>query len=89
MKQNLCLIPEDVLDDIKNTQLKILSFFEASNKDELGDYITEKQAKELLKKKSTWFWSMRKTGQLKFSKIGKAIYYSKSDIMKLFEQNKN
>jgi len=87
MKQKFSLVSDEVLDEIKNNQLKILSFFEASKKDQLTDYITENQAKELLKKKSTWFWQMRKSGQLKFSKIGKAIYYSKQDIIKLFEKN--
>ncbi len=87
MKQKFSLVSDEVLDEIKNTQLKILSFFEASRKDELADYITEAQAKELLKKKATWFWQMRKSGQLQYSKIGKAIYYSKTDIMKLFEKN--
>jgi hypothetical protein len=87
MKQKFSLVSDEVLDEIKSIQLKILSFFEASRKDELADYITEAQAKELLKKKATWFWQMRKSGQLQYSKIGKAIYYSKTDIMKLFEKN--
>ncbi len=87
MKQKFCLVSDEILDEIKNTQLKILSLFETTLKDDLSDYITESQAKDLLKKKTTWFWQMRKRGQLKFSKIGKAIYYSKSDIIKLFEKN--
>ena len=87
MKQKLSLVSSEVLDEIKNTQLKILSFFEASKKDDLADYITESQAKDLLKKKATWFWQMRKSGHLQYSKIGKAIYYKKNDIMKLFEKN--
>jgi hypothetical protein len=89
MKQNLFLIPEELLEEIKTTQRKILTFFESSNHDELGDYITEAQAKEILKKQTTWFWNMRKTGQLKYSKIGKAIYYSKNDIVMLLKENKN
>jgi hypothetical protein len=87
MKQKFSLVSDDVLDEIKNNQLKILAFFEQSHKDQLTDYITESQAKELLKKKATWFWQMRKSGQLHYSKIGKAIYYAKSDIIKLFEKN--
>jgi hypothetical protein len=87
MKQKFSLVSDEVLDEIKNNQLRILAFFEQSHKDQLMDYITESQAKELLKKKATWFWQMRKSGQLQYSKIGKAIYYSKTDIMKLFEKN--
>jgi hypothetical protein len=87
MKQKFSLVSDEILDEIKNTQLKILSLFETTQKDDLSEYITESQAKDLLKKKTTWFWQMRKSGQLKFSKIGKAIYYSKSDIIKLFEKN--
>jgi hypothetical protein len=44
MKQKFSLVSNEVLDEIKNTQLKILSFFEAFRKDELADYITEAQA---------------------------------------------
>jgi len=87
MNQKLALVSSEVLDEIKNTQLKILSLFEASQKDYLSDYITESQAKDILKKKATWFWQMRKSGHLQYSKIGKAIYYSKNDIIKLFEKN--
>jgi hypothetical protein len=87
MKQKLSLIQNDVLEEIKNNQLKILAIFENSQKVQLTDYITETEAKELLKKKATWFWQMRKSGQLQYSKIGKAIYYAKSDIIKLFEKN--
>lgn len=87
MKQKIILASDDVLEEIKKTQLKILELFETSRKDELTEFITESQAKEILKKKSTWFWQMRKSGQLSFSKIGKAIYYSKADIIKLFNKN--
>lgn len=86
-QQKLSLVENEVLEEIKNNQLKILAFFETSQKEQLSDYITETEAKELLKKKATWFWQMRKNGQLHYSKIGKAIYYAKSDIIKLFEKN--
>lgn len=81
------LVPEDFLKEIKSNQEKIIALI--SKEDQSSDYITEKQAREIFKRKSTWFWQMRKQHLLPFTKIGKTIYYSKSDIKKTFENHKN
>ena len=53
-----------------------------------NEFLTEKEARELLQKKATWFWQMRKDGLLPFRKIGKSIYYSKKEINHLLETSK-
>ena len=53
-----------------------------------NEFLTEKAAMELLQKKTTWFWQMRKDGLLPFRKIGKSIYYSKKEINQLLETSK-
>lgn len=81
------LVPEDFLKEIKSNQEKIIALI--SKEDQSTDYVTEKQAREIFKRKSTWFWQMRKKNLLPFTKVGKTIYYSKTDIKKTFENNKN
>ena len=60
MKQILSLVPEELLDEIKSKQDKIISLLENGQLITQNEFITESQAKEILQKKSTWFWQMRK-----------------------------
>lgn len=53
----------------------------------LEDWLTEEQTKELLGKGTTSLWSLRKTGKLKFSKIGGRIYYSRESIIAHLNSN--
>jgi len=90
MKESFLLIPEDLLTQIAEKQDKILAMLQKDSQGLHPDFITEAQAKELFKRKSTWFWQMRKTGVLPFSKIGKSIYYSTADLKKvLFDSRTN
>jgi len=88
MKQNLTIVSEDFLEQIKVKQDKILSLLNDGKQVSQSEFITESQAKEILQKKSTWFWQMRKNGLLPFRKIGKSIYYSKTEINQLLENSK-
>ena len=88
MKQNLSIVPDEILDEIKSKQDKILSLLNDGRQVSQSEFITESQAKEILQKKSTWFWQMRKNGLLPFRKIGKSIYYSKTEINQLLENSK-
>lgn len=85
------LVPKAWLQAIAQKEDRILSLLENGNianpNDCIGDYISEDEAKRQLGRKTTWFWSMRTTGQLPFSKTGKKIFYLKSDIKKLIEKN--
>ena len=85
MKNSFVMIDEATIIEIKETLAKIratINFTPETN------YITEKQAREIFQRQTTWFWQMRKEGKLPFSKIGKTIYYSKADIKDLFEKGK-
>jgi hypothetical protein len=84
---NLLLVPDYFLETIINRQDKILNLLSNREIDTLNGFITEKKAKEILCKKTTWFWQMRKNGQLSFKKIGQTIYYSLSDINKLLKES--
>ena len=55
-------------------------------KTQLEDYISEHEAKKLLKRSSTWFWELRKTG-FPYSKLKGETYYRKSDFVKYLELN--
>ena len=85
------LVPKAWLQAIAQKEDRILSLLEngniANSNDSIGEYISEDEAKRQLGRKTTWFWSMRTTGQLPFSKTGKRIFYLKSDIKKLIEKN--
>ncbi|MBI4947607.1 MAG: helix-turn-helix domain-containing protein [Bacteroidetes bacterium] len=52
------------------------------------DYITEAEAKKLLGRKTTWFWQMRTSGRLPFSKVGNKVFYNRNDIAKLLTDNR-
>jgi len=83
LKNNLCLVPDYFLETLINRQDKILQMLEGKINDNLSGFITEKQAMDILKKKSTWFWQMRRDSKLPFKRIGRTIYYSQADISSL------
>ncbi len=80
------MIEETAINEIKEALAQIRATIQSKPDNE---YITEKQAREIFQRQATWFWQMRKNGILPYSKIGKTIYYAKSDIKKLFDQTKN
>ena len=86
----LMLVPQNFLDNITETQRKILEQIRKLKPTEttVGDYISEPQAKKLLKKGTTWFWNKRTSKELPFTKVGNTIYYSKADIERLFDKNR-
>ena len=77
------IVPEEILDQLVSRQDKILELLEAKKEASLNGYITEKRAMEMVNKKITWFWKLRKTGRLPFKKIGNTTYYQSSDIESL------
>ncbi|MDG1724827.1 MAG: hypothetical protein P8I11_03980 [Bacteroidia bacterium] len=50
----------------------------------VNDYISEREAKKLLTRGTTWFWEQRKKG-LPFFKLGAEVYYKKSDLLILMK----
>ena len=88
MKQMLSIVPDSFLDKLSEKQDQIIDLLKSSDKLSQNEFLTEKEARELLQKKTTWFWQMRKDGLLPFRKIGKSIYYSKKEINQLLENSK-
>lgn len=67
----------EILEELK--EIKNISLI-GKQDDELGQYVTEEQAKKLLGRKTTWFWNLRKSRKLSFRKIGSKTYYHRTDI---------
>lgn len=90
------LVPRKWLENISQAQDRILSILTGGDvkatiikktKADLGDYISEIDARELLGRKSGWFWKLRQTGQLPYLKSGRAVYYKRADIIHLLDQD--
>ena len=83
----LVIVPYEKLDDLMQKVNKISEAIVQAKPERnvLGDYISEKQAKELLSKGTTWFWNKRKSGELTGRKAGNQWYYRKSDIQRFIE----
>ena len=82
------LVPKSFLQKIAEDQDRILSLLKKNDANVqmgLGDYISEVEAKKLLGKKTTWFWSKRSSGFLPYSKVGGKNYYRIKDIQKLLD----
>ena len=88
MKQSILIIPEEFMQKLSQQQDKIIELLSTHSTNPTADCITEKEAREIFKRKTTWFWQMRKSGILPFSKIGKSVYYSINDLKTLMENSK-
>jgi hypothetical protein len=86
----LVLVPQLFLERMAEDQKEILEYVRklTPSEENVGDYISEAQAKKQLKKGTTWFWNKRTGGELAFTKVGGTIWYSKTDIQKLFDKYK-
>ena len=84
----LSIVPDSFLEKLNEKQDQIINLLKTNESVCQNEFLTEKEARELLQKKSTWFWQMRKNGVLPFRKIGKSIYYSKKEIIQLLENSK-
>lgn len=54
---------------------------------DLGDWLTEEQAKELLQLGTTSLWELRKRKKITFSKVGNRVYYDRKSIVNFIEHN--
>lgn len=85
---SLILIPNFRLKAIEDTQAEILAILKDKSLIQKSplNYVDEKKAIELVGKRATWFWQMRKTGRLKFTKVGAKVFYSLEELKKLIEE---
>lgn len=84
------IIPYEKLDELFNKVDMLTQNMKNTHSDSkgLGDYISEKEAKELLQKGTTWFWNKRQSKELSAKKAGNTLYYKRSDILKFIENGK-
>lgn len=86
----LVLVPKRILENIQEDQQRIIELIGNIQQNKfpsgtiVNKYIPEEKAKEMLGKGTTWFWSMRRDGKLKYNKVGNKIFYTLEDIEKLF-----
>ena len=85
------LLPKEQLDDLVKKLDQVLAIVSdnAGKSRQLGDWIPEKEAQSLLGIKTTTLWTMRRIGKIKWRKIRRKVYYSKSSILQLLESGKD
>ncbi len=84
-QSNLVLVPVQMLDEIKQLIFDLKSQKSPSNNNSevLGEFISEKDARNLLDRKTTWFYEQRRSGRLPYSKVGSKVYYKREDLFNL------
>jgi len=82
---DLAIVPKEFLEGINENLIKLLKLTD-KEKDQLPDILSEKEAQKLLGRKTTWFFDMRKTGRLPYSKLGSKVFYKKEDLFNLMQK---
>ena len=84
-QQNLVLVPVQLVDEIKQllNELKVQKSSGNNSESTLGEFISEKDARNLLGRKTTWFYEQRRSGRLPYSKVGSKVYYKRDDLFNL------
>jgi len=84
---NLVVVPAQLVDEIKQllNDLKVNQSSKSDSTPVFGEFISEKDARKLLDRKTTWFYEQRRSGRLPYSKVGSKVYYRLIDIHKLLE----
>ena len=74
--------------ELKSIKDKLNSIYEeiSSKSNNVDDYISEHEAKKLLKKGTTWFWKLRQNG-FPYSKLGNEVFYLKRDFATYLANN--
>lgn len=89
MKKYILIILEKFLKHICKKQDTITESLSAKKVNYACDFISEKEAQRILKRKPTWFWQMRKAGMLPSKIIEKSFYYSIDYLKTVLENSKN
>lgn len=84
-QMNFTVVSKEFMDELKNDIAKLFELLKTS-KGTNKEVISEKEAQELLGRKTTWFFEMRKSGKLPYSKAGSKVYYQKSDLFNLIKK---
>lgn len=66
----------------------LVSGIPTTHHSDLGEWLTEEQARELLQRGATSLWGLRKQKKIVASKIGNRTYYHHESILAYLEKNK-
>jgi hypothetical protein len=83
----LMAVPSEMLEQIIQKLDELSAVVRGGSSQKLGDWVSEKEAQQLLGRKATWFWQRRKNGELVFTKVGNKIMYSRESILTYLNQN--
>jgi hypothetical protein len=91
-KHSMVILPAEDYEELKESskltrEIYNLLVGSSSQNAALKEYISEKEAKKLLGKGTTWFWNQRNSGKLAFKKLGATVYYKSSDILNLLNSD--
>lgn len=84
------MIPRKELNTITELLRQVLEKVSTQPSNDISinpEYVDEKEACIIFKRKTTWFWDKRKSGELPFSKVLGKNYYKRSDILAMFDDN--
>lgn len=83
------LIPQEKLEDLEAKIQSICDSLEQGIRTppKINGWISESEAQSLLGLKATSLWALRKSKQLRFSKVGAKIFYCLDSIEKLLKKN--
>ncbi len=83
--QSLVLVPVQLVDEIKQllNEIKVNQNDEIKANTLLGGFISEKEARKLIGRKTTWFYEQRRSGRLPYSKVGSKVFYRSDDVYNL------
>lgn len=84
-EQSFLLVPNQRLEAIEKSQSEILALLKGKplTSESRLNHVDEKRAIELVGKRATWFWQMRKSGKLRFTKVGAKVFYSLDELKSL------
>ncbi|MBT3300884.1 MAG: helix-turn-helix domain-containing protein [Bacteroidetes bacterium] len=87
--QSFTFLPQDVVDELRDLARDIKAVLPRIQNEtisqKLGEWIPESEAQKLLGRKTTWFYKMRKSGELDGKKRGNKWWYRLSDIQNFIE----
>jgi hypothetical protein len=84
---NLLLIEQTALNEFNFKLDSILSKLD-NRQENSKEWLSAKEAMEILNIKQTSLWAYRKAGKLTFTKINKRVYFLRKDILSLLDQHK-
>jgi hypothetical protein len=83
------LFPQDEFNRLSEIQQQILDHL-TGNQSKLpgvGDFISREEAEQILGRKNTTLWKLRKQGKIKAAKVGSEVFYSRQSIIDYLNEN--